>query len=438
MGVAETPAAKGAFRERTRRWGKSSMNQNENRQVIACAIVALCTFATANAAELRVASWNISNYSGGRATALQNAIYGVFEGRTMSPDVMLGQEFLSQSAVDAFEVILNAAPGSPGDWEAARFVNGPDTDSAFFYRTSRVQMATELSPDGVTTVAVGGVAPEHPRNIMRYDIRFDDGTVNGARIALYSTHMKAGSGSTDQARRLVEAQKIRADAEALPADWCFLIGGDFNIQSSSQAAYVELVGWQIDNSGRFFDPINTPGSWNNNSSFRIVHTQDPAGAGGMDDRHDQLLISGGLVDGIGVDYIGNSAIPYSTTTWNDPNHSYRSWGNDGTSYNVSLTIAGNTMVGATIAQALVDAANGAGHLPVFLDLRVPPCLGDWDCDGDTDANDYQAFPDCVSGPAGQPGFVSPSDTCLAGYDFDVDGDVDLHDYLMFIDLAEAP
>ncbi len=30
------------------------------------------------------------------------------------------------------------------------------------------------------------------------------------------------------------------------------------------------------------------------------------------------------------------------------------------------------MVGASIAQALRDAAANGGHLPVFLDLRVPP------------------------------------------------------------------
>ena len=61
--------------------------------------------------------------------------------------------------------------------------------------------------------------------------------------------------------------------------------------------------------------------------------------------------------------------PYSTTTWNDPNQSYRVWGNDGTSFNKSLTIAGNAEVGASIAQSLVnDATPAGGHLPVFLDL----------------------------------------------------------------------
>ncbi|WP_394700515.1 hypothetical protein [uncultured Ilyobacter sp.] len=41
--------------------------------------------------------------------------------------------------------------------------------------------------------------------------------------------MKAGSGSDDKLRRLDEAETIRADAETLPAEWHFMLGGDFNI-----------------------------------------------------------------------------------------------------------------------------------------------------------------------------------------------------------------
>jgi hypothetical protein len=400
-------------------------------------VIGVCAW-RAPAANLRVVTWNVSNYAGGRVSEFQTAIFDVYQDRSMQPDVFIGQEFLSQAGVDAFLAMLNSAPQSPGDWQAARWVDGPDTDSAFFYRGTRVQMATELSVDGVTVVATGGTAPNHPRNIMRYDIRVDDGSANGARLAIYASHMKAGTSSTDQQRRLLEAQRIRDDAEALPADWRFLLGGDFNIQSSTQAAYIELVGSQANDDGRFFDPIDTPGSWNNNSAFRFVHSQDPAGAGGMDDRHDQILLSAGLVDGAGIDYVGDPAIPYSTTTWNDPNHSYRSWGNDGTSFNTSLTIAGNQMVGTTIAQALVTAANGAGHLPVFLDLRVPPCLGDWNCDGVINTLDYTAFPDCMSGPFDSATFVAPSDACLAGFDFDTDGDVDLPDFGTFIEFFAAP
>jgi hypothetical protein len=325
--------------------------------------------------QLRVVAWNVSNYSGGRTADIQTSVYGVYQGRSMSPDLIMTQEFLSQAGVSAFLSALNTAAGSPGDWAAAPFVDGPDTDSAFFYRTSKADFLA------ATIVSTGGSAPAPPRNTMRYDVRLKGYTSAGAVLASYSVHMKSGSTGDDQARRLVEAQRIRDNAQGidtngagtgLPAGRCFVVGGDFNVQSSSQSAYQELVGSQTNNTGRFFDPINTPGSWNNNSAFRIVHTQDPIGAGGMDDRHDQILVCGGLVDGQGFDYIGNPALAYSTTTWNDPNHSYRAWGNDGTSYNGTLTIAGNTMVGAAIAQALVNVATSAGHLPVFLDLRVPP------------------------------------------------------------------
>lgn len=343
-------------------------------------------------AQLRVVAWNISNFDGvsGLDADIKTAVYGAFSGRTMAPDVMMTLEFINPTAVNNFLMNLNTAPGSPGDWAAAPFIDGADTDAGFFYRTSK---AVYL---GTTIVGYGSSDTNNqPRNTYRYDIRLVGyGNVPGASLACYAVHMKAQGGTNDVGRRLIEAQRIRDNAEgqnvinpdnglpipgtALPSGWNFLVGGDMNSQSSTESFYVEYTGSQANNTGRFFDPIKTPGSWNNNSVFRFVHTQDPAGSGGMDDRHDQILLSGSLIDGQGFDYLGNANLPYSTTTWNDPNHSYRAWGNDGTTCPTnsncgpSLTITGNAMVGAAIAQSLVDLCSGAGHLPVLLDLRVPP------------------------------------------------------------------
>jgi hypothetical protein len=314
-------------------------------------------------AQLRVLEYNVTNYSSGRVNEFQTILFSEFQGRSARPDVIVGQEFLSQAGVTNFLTILNTAPGSPGDYAAAPFVDGPDTDSAFFYRTSKVTFQQAV------VVAVGGNTPNHPRNIMRYDIRLAGYTSTGASLSVYSSHMKANMTSDDLARRLLEAQRIRDNAETL-GDRPFLLGADLNIQNSNQAAYVELVGSQSNNAGRFFDPISTPGDWNNNIAFRYVLTQDPSTQ--MDDRLDQILLCASLRDGDGFDYIGNPTLPYSTTTWNDPNHSYRAWGNDGGSFDAPLRVSGNTMVGPTIAQALIDSALGNGHLPVFLDLRVPP------------------------------------------------------------------
>lgn len=329
--------------------------------------LALLLSSTALAGDgLRVVTWNITNYAGGRDAAFQTSIYGVFEGRSLDPDVIAVQEILSQGAVDAFVSILNTAPGSPGDWAAAPFVDGRDTDNAMFYRQSRVAFL------GMTIVALGAPPPAQPRDTNRYDFLPYGYASDDATIAYYSSHMKAGSSSDDKARRLLEAQAIRGDAESLPDGWSFILGGDFNIQSSGQAAYQELVGAQANNDGRFFDPIATPGSWQNNSSYRFVHSQDPNGGGGMDDRYDQLLLSASLIDNESTHYIGDAGTPYSTVTWDDPNHSHRCWGNDGSSYNLGLTVNGNTMVGPAIALALIQTTGGqSGHLPVYVDLAVP-------------------------------------------------------------------
>jgi endonuclease/exonuclease/phosphatase family metal-dependent hydrolase len=319
---------------------------------------------------LRIVTWNVTNYNGGSTSDIQTAVYGVFSGRCLCPDAIVVQEFESSFAVNDFLSALNSAGGSPGDWAAAAFVDGADTDSAFFYRTGEIVLATDLSVNGVTVVSVGSSSPaNHPRNIMRYDIRPAGYTSPESTIAIYSTHMKAGSSGTDLSRRLVEAEEIRDDAETLPAGWNFILAGDINMQDSFESAYVELIGAQANNDGRFFDPISTPGNWNNNFNFRFVHTQDPATQ--MDDRFDTILVSASLIDGIDFEYDGNPAIPFSTSTWNDPNHSYRAYGNDGTTYNNVLRTTGNAMVGSAIAQAIINLADGNGHVPVFAEF-IPP------------------------------------------------------------------
>ena len=328
-------------------------------------------------AQLRVVTWNISNYAGtDRGADIQTAVYASFSGRSMSPDVIAAQEFISASALSTFVAVLNSAPGSPGDWAAAPFIDGADTESVLVYRTSRVQLLA------THTVAIGSSDTNNqPRNTYRYDLRPVGYTSAPSSLAIYNVHLKAQGGTNSAGRRLIECQRIRTNAEGvadiapgLPAGYHFMLAGDTNIQTSSVAEYQELVGSQANNAGRLFDPINSPASWNNNCTYRYIHTQEPNGtpAGGMDDRHDQLLVSTGLRDGVGLDYIGSSSLAYSLSTWNDPNHSYRSWGNDGTTCNLGIATTSNTMVGPAIAQALKNCATtSGGHLPVFLDMRVP-------------------------------------------------------------------
>ncbi len=332
--------------------------------------------------QLRVATWNITNYTSGRDVAFQTAIFSAFSGRSFNPDVLVAQELKGTVGINNFLNILNSAPGQAGQWAfGTPYLTTGDTDSAMFYRKSKVDF-----------IGLSNISGD-PRSTQRYDFRmkgYGAGSTVNPEISYYSSHLKAGSTSDDELRRTTETTNIRNNAAALPAGRNFLIGGDFNIHGSSDTSYRKLVDASTPGSGtagRFFDPINssfTSGggniTWNNSSTYRFLHTQDPYGAGGMDDRFDFILNSQSFRDGKGLEYIGSQTAAYSTTTWDDPNHSYRVWGNDGTSFNTTLTTTGNTMVGATIAQALRDSTgnsnpnNTGGHLPVFMDVKLPADL----------------------------------------------------------------
>ena len=315
---------------------------------------------------LRIAAWNITNYNGGNASTIQTVVYDTFNGASLDADVFLLQEFFSQSALNSFVNALNSAPGSPGDWTGATFFGGASggLNTALAYRSSKLDLL------GSTIVSLGSTSA-NPRNIIRYDMRLDGYGTEDSTIAFYSVHMKAGSGGNDQSRRLLEAQRIRDNAQTLPAGRHIVVGGDFNIQRASQAAYIELTGSQANNRGRVLDPIAAPGDWNNSFTYRNIHTQDPVGGGGMDDRLGQILLSASLGDGVGLDYVGAFLDPWNLGTPVDPDHSYRCWGNDGSSYNERMTTTGNTMVGAQIAQAIITMGGNTGHCPVYLDTVVP-------------------------------------------------------------------
>ncbi len=348
-------------------------------------LVAVATSVAPAQAQLRIATWNVSfwrasDINANRIAAFKSAIYGVYQGRSLAPDVLMIQEVYTATDLTTFKTLMNTAPGSPGDWEVATFLSGPDSQSCLLYRTSKVDLTGDsfIASLGTTNTSLP------PRHGIRYIVRAKGYLANQASIALYNLHMKSSSDQASQDRRKIEADRIVANAATLPSGTNFLVAGDFNIQTSSQAAYVSYVG-TVALPGPFYDPIKTPGSWNNNSAYRNVDTQDPGFGipggttpGYMDDRLDFILLSAGLIDGSGLDYIGNPNIPYAapitgTPTWNDPNHSYRVWGNDGMTFNTGLNPITNTMTGPTITQAILDSlVDGAGHLAVYLDMKVPP------------------------------------------------------------------
>ena len=206
---------------------------------------ALFGVASGAAAQVRVGTWNLTEYTGqvARSAAFQGSIFGEYQGRTFAPEVLIVQEISSDAATSTFRAMLNSAPGSPGDYLSAPFVNGPNTDSACFFRSTKVSLlATDVAVSGSTTVST--------RHVMRYRFRLTGHTSEGASFFLYSAHLKASDTAADAARRGEEAALIRDNLDALPPGTRSIVGGDFNLYTHNEAAWTNFL---APGNGRLYD-----------------------------------------------------------------------------------------------------------------------------------------------------------------------------------------
>lgn len=291
------------------------------------------------AEELTFTTWNILNFPGSTGTARQPYFRTVLS--SIGPDILVTQEILGESAVTQFlNNVLNTM--EPGEWSAAPWHNSYDTDRALFYRTSVID-----------SVIDSGWLDTALRDIEWWLVRLPD----GEEFRIYTLHLKASSGGTNEQKRLAEVEILRADLDALPSDLPFIVAGDFNIYYGNEPAYQELIS---SGSGQLHDPIDETGHWHDASSYAIIHTQSPrttqfgGGAnGGMDDRFDQILVSNEWLDGSGLEVLPET---------------YLSYGNDGEHFNQSIIEGGNSAVPYAVAEGIHEASD---HLPVIVTLSFP-------------------------------------------------------------------
>jgi hypothetical protein len=150
------------------------------------------------------------------------------------------------------------------------------------------------------------------------------------------------------------------DTEQLEDDAFVLFAGDFNIYTSTEPAYLEIL--DQTNSVAMEDPIDTPGAWNNNEDFRAVHTQSTrtsssgfggGAGGGLDDRFDFIMVSQNMMT--------NPNLQYKTD-------SYKAYGNNGNCYNNNIN---DINCGGVYNQIIRDALyNMSDHLPVVMELET--------------------------------------------------------------------
>ena len=276
------------------------------------------------------------NYPGNTAPTRNKEFRKVIN--AINPDILVVQEMTSQSGATQFrDSVLNRYVS--GKYSASAFHDGPDTDNEIYYRSDRASFL------GATYIATA------LRDIAHYRVQ----SANSSEVLhIYSVHLKAGATSSDQTERLAEATILRDSLNSLPAGSHFIVVGDYNIQRSSETAFQELVGSQVNNNGQCFDPLNLVGTWNNNAAFAPYHTQssrvrslsDGGATGGMDDRFDIILIS-------------------SSLQTRNITSSYTAFGNDGNHLNDSINRLPNSAVPDSIAIALHYSSD---HIPAYEDF----------------------------------------------------------------------
>ena len=299
---------------------------------------------------LRFASWNTANSPDTAAedadfrTVLEAISEESVLGNTARISLLALQETdvpgSGLNSIGRIETILETAyPGTDYASAVSSLDGGGDATGLVFDTAALSLLGTEEFAAGLThTTLRGNFRPS--------------GTAGDADFFVYSTHLKAGTTGGDESTRASEASLLRTDVDSLGVGAQVIMAGDFNIQSSSEPAYVNFL---AAGAGQLQDPINTPGDWNNNNAFRNVHTQNPGdpmlGGGGMDDRFDFQLLTGEFFDGFGIDYVDGS---------------YHAFGNNGT-HTLNETITTGTGADPAVLAALAVASD---HLPVVADYEV--------------------------------------------------------------------
>lgn len=289
---------------------------------------------------VRIATYNVLNYPGSDSATRNPEFRKILQ--TINPDILIVEEMNSAAGLSGFLTnVLNY--GQPGTYASAPFNDGPDTDNGMYYKTAKFSF---IGPQTVLSTAL--------RDINGYRLRRTTLTVDSLDIQIYAAHLKASSGSSNEALRAAEAQILRDHLNSLTPGY-FIAGGDFNLYTSSEQAYQNLIGSQTDNSGRLYDPINTPGAWHTSTSFLNIFTQATQAAnGGLDDRFDFLLTSAAFQNATGWQYVSGT---------------YTEYGNDGTDRrSASINSPTNTAVPDSIANALFAVSD---HLPVYFEARRP-------------------------------------------------------------------
>ena len=296
---------------------------------------------------LTIMSYNVLNYPSSNTTKADTLKPII---KYVQPDIFMITEL--ESSVGATTILTDALNvDGVTSYQRATYFSGPNTNNMLYYNSDKLVLYSQHE------------IPTALRNVSEYVLYYKapvmTATSDTVFIYCYSAHLKASTGATNVQKRNQESTLFKNYLSSRANLENVFFGGDFNLYTSTEPAYGTIL-----NGGNvsLFDPISSPGNWNNNSSFASIHTQstrsgtigDGGSYGGMDDRFDFIFFNNQIQTGAqGLTYIPGS---------------YKAIGNDGNHFNQSINSGTNNAAPNNVIDALYYMSD---HLPVVLKVSIP-------------------------------------------------------------------
>jgi len=280
------------------------------------------------------------------------------------PDLFMVCELNNQTGANT---ILNSLQFINPDYQSATFEfntsddsgsNQNDLQQLIFYDSSKFVLESQAI---VTTIF---------RDFNHYKLKLNsvNQDTNPIYLEVIVCHLKASQGVTNQASRLEMIEDLMTYLNTFPANTNVILAGDFNVYTSSEPAFQEIIDTDNENSIQFIDPADRVGNWHTNPTYIDVFTQSTrtqtglgGSTGGFDDRFDFIMASSYLM----------ADIPELTYA----SDSYAVYGNNANSNCFNREINSSDCSGSDFSFFIRDALyNFSDHLPVTLELQTNQSL----------------------------------------------------------------
>lgn len=268
-----------------------------------------------------------------------------------NPDLFMTCELITENGADR---ILNSSLNYGGISKYGRAAFSPGQSDT----TDPLHQMVFYNKEKLTLVQQQ-IYPTKVRHINHYTFLLNT-TTDSIFLDAFVTHLKSSEGPANRQLRLEMIDTFVQKLKGVPENHYALLAGDFNFYSSyNEPAHAKIL--DTNNHIVMVDPINMPGKWSNNDSFKAIHTQatrlnsagfgEGGASGGMDDRFDFIMMSKSLQAQGRLQYL---------------NGSYKAYGNNGNCFD--NRIDAYDCEGAYSLQLRQNLYNMSDHLPVVMQL----------------------------------------------------------------------